>query len=46
MKQHVGLTMDHKLIEEIETLRGREKRSTFIEHLVKLGLKAYKEGKR
>lgn len=43
MKQHIGLTIDTKLLEEIERIRGREKRSTFIEHLVKLGLKAYKK---
>jgi len=43
MKQHIGLTIDRKLVEEIERLRGREKRSTFIEHLIKLGLKSYKE---
>jgi len=41
MKHHVGLTIDSKLLNEIETLRGREKRSTFMEHLLKLGLKAY-----
>jgi metal-responsive CopG/Arc/MetJ family transcriptional regulator len=41
MKQHVGLTIDAKLLKEIEELRGREKRSTFIEHLIRLGLKAY-----
>ncbi len=45
MKHHVGLTMDTKLFKEIETLRGREKRSTFIEHLLKLGLKTYKTEK-
>jgi len=45
MKHHVGLTMDTKLFREIETLRGREKRSTFIEHLLKLGLKTYKNQK-
>jgi len=42
MKQHIGLTIDCQLLEEIERLRGREKRSTFIEHLVRLGLKAHK----
>lgn len=42
MKHHVGLTIDSKLFREIETLRGREKRSTFIEHLIKLGLKNYR----
>ncbi len=43
MKQHVGFTIDSKLLTEIEALRGREKRSTFIEHLIRLGLKAYRE---
>jgi len=46
LKEHIGLTIDTKLLEEIERLRGREKRSTFIEHLVRLGLKAYKERSR
>jgi len=43
LKQHVGFTIDSKLLSEIEVLRGREKRSTFIEHLIRLGLKSYKE---
>ncbi len=42
MKHHIGLTIDTKLFREIENLRGREKRSTFIEHLIRLGLKIYK----
>jgi metal-responsive CopG/Arc/MetJ family transcriptional regulator len=42
MKHHVGLTIDSKLLREIEELRGREKRSTFIEHLLRVGLKTYK----
>lgn len=42
MKHHVGLTIDARLFREIERIRGREKRSTFIEHLIRLGLKAYK----
>jgi len=42
MKHHIGLTIDTKLFREIEELRGREKRSTFIEHLIRLGLKTYK----
>jgi metal-responsive CopG/Arc/MetJ family transcriptional regulator len=42
MKHHIGLTIDTKLLKEIEELRGREKRSTFIEHLIMLGLKTYK----
>jgi len=43
LKQHVGFTIDSKLLSEIETLRGREKRSTFIEHLIRLGLRVYRE---
>jgi hypothetical protein len=42
MKHHIGLTIDSKLFREIEELREREKRSTFIEHLIRLGLKTYK----
>ena len=45
MKQHIGLTIDCELLREIEELRGREKRSTFIEHLLRLGLKVYMRGK-
>ena len=41
MKRHIGLTIESELLEGIEALRGREKRSTFIEHLLKLGLKVY-----
>jgi len=33
--------MDQKLFRELENIRGREKRSTFIEHLILLGLKDY-----
>jgi metal-responsive CopG/Arc/MetJ family transcriptional regulator len=41
LKHHIGLTIDSKLLREIEDLRGREKRSTFIEHLIRLGLRNY-----
>jgi metal-responsive CopG/Arc/MetJ family transcriptional regulator len=41
MKHHIGLTIDAELLKEIERIRGREKRSTFIEHLIRLGLKTY-----
>jgi len=41
MKHHIGLTIDSQLLREIERLRGREKRSTFMEHLIRLGLKIY-----
>lgn len=43
MKHHIGLTIDSQLLREIERIRGREKRSTFIEHLIRLGLKTYRE---
>jgi len=42
MKHHIGLTIDSKLLNEIENIRGREKRSTFIEHLITIGLRNYK----
>lgn len=41
MKHNISITMDTKLFREVENLRGREKRSTFIEHLISLGLAAY-----
>jgi metal-responsive CopG/Arc/MetJ family transcriptional regulator len=43
MKHNFSITMDQKLYREIETIRGREKRSTFIEHLIIQGLKDYKK---
>ena len=45
MKYHVGLTIDSKLFKKIEEIRGREKRSTFVEHLIKLGLEVYMKNK-
>jgi metal-responsive CopG/Arc/MetJ family transcriptional regulator len=42
MKHHIGLTIDSQLLKEVEQLRGREKRSTFMEHLIRLGLRSYK----
>lgn len=43
MKHHIGMTIDSELLKKIERLRGRERRSTFIEHLVRLGPKAHKK---
>jgi metal-responsive CopG/Arc/MetJ family transcriptional regulator len=43
MKHNISITMDQKLFREIENTRGREKRSTFIEHLITQGLKEYKK---
>ena len=42
MKHNISITMEQKLFRELENIRGREKRSTFIEHLIILGLKTYK----
>jgi metal-responsive CopG/Arc/MetJ family transcriptional regulator len=44
MKTSVNLTVDQALVKEIDEIRGREKRSTFIEHLIRLGLDAYRRG--
>jgi metal-responsive CopG/Arc/MetJ family transcriptional regulator len=43
MKDHVGITIDRELLKEIEAARGREKRSTFMEYLLRLGLKAHQQ---
>ncbi|MEM2110770.1 MAG: hypothetical protein QXX08_02705 [Candidatus Bathyarchaeia archaeon] len=43
MRASVNICLDPKLLKEIDRLRGREKRSTFVEHLLKLGLEAFKE---
>jgi len=42
-KFHVGITIDKNIYRQIEELRGREKRSTFMEHLLTLGLNAHRE---
>jgi metal-responsive CopG/Arc/MetJ family transcriptional regulator len=42
MKHNISITMDQKLFRELENIRGREKRSTFIEYLIILGLRSYK----
>lgn len=42
MKYHIGITIDKDLLQKIEETRGMTKRSTFMNHLLKLGLKAYK----
>ncbi len=41
MKHNVSITMEQQLFRQIENARGREKRSTFIEHLIIQGLKTY-----
>jgi metal-responsive CopG/Arc/MetJ family transcriptional regulator len=41
MKHNISITVDAKLFRELENIRGREKRSTFIEHLIVIGLNNY-----
>jgi len=43
MKVKVAFTLDEHVLREIEKLRGRENRSTFLEHVIKLGLRVYKK---
>ncbi len=42
MKHNISITVDQKLFRELENIRGREKRSTFIEHLIIIGLNDFK----
>jgi len=46
MKVCLTVTIERELFREIEKLRGREKRSTFVEHLLKLGLKEFKKSRK
>ncbi len=41
MKHNISITMDQKLFRELENIRGREKRSNFIEYLILEGLKVH-----
>jgi metal-responsive CopG/Arc/MetJ family transcriptional regulator len=43
MRVNCTLTLPYELVDQIDKLRGREKRSTFVEHLLRLGLKVYLE---
>jgi metal-responsive CopG/Arc/MetJ family transcriptional regulator len=43
VKVKIGFTIEPELLKEIEELRGIIKRSTFIEYIIKLGLKSYME---
>ena len=42
MKVKIGFTIEPEL-HEVDRIRGMTKRSTFIEHLLRLGLKVYME---
>jgi len=41
MKLRTSFTISSELLRKIDRLRGREKRSTFVEYLLRLGLKEY-----
>ncbi|MEM2506535.1 MAG: ribbon-helix-helix domain-containing protein [Nitrososphaeria archaeon] len=43
LKVKIGFTIEPELLREIDELRGITKRSTFIEYIIRLGLKTYKE---
>ena len=43
MKTYLAVTVDMDLYRKIENLRGREKRSTFVEHLLQLGMREYRK---
>jgi len=43
MKVKIGFTIEPELLKEIDKLRGLARRSPFIEHLIRLGLKTYKK---
>jgi len=43
LKVKIGFTIEPDLLKEIDELRGITKRSTFIEYVIRLGLKSYKE---
>ena len=45
-KVAVCVTIDKNLYARIERLRGREKRSTFIEYLIQIGLKTHEWAQR
>ena len=41
MRVSVNISLDKNLLNQIDRLRGREKRSTFVEHLIRLGLERF-----
>jgi len=44
-KVYLTVTVEAEIFNEIEKLRGREKRSTFVEYLLKLGLREFKKSR-
>ena len=43
MKAYLAVTINNDLYRKIEQLRGREKRSTFVEYLLQLGLREHRK---
>jgi len=43
MKTCMAVTVERGLFKKIEQLRGREKRSTFVEHILELGIDEYQK---
>jgi len=43
MKAYLAVTVDADLYRKIEHLRGREKRSTFVEYLLQLGIREHRK---
>jgi metal-responsive CopG/Arc/MetJ family transcriptional regulator len=43
LKAYLAVTIDSELYHKIELQRGREKRSTFVEHLLRLGMKEHRK---
>ena len=43
MKAYLAVTINSELYRKIENLRGREKRSTFVEYLIQLGIREHKK---
>ena len=39
----MAVTVERGLFRKIEQLRGREKRSTFVEHILELGINEYQK---
>ena len=46
MKSKVSFTVDQAVLKEIDQLRDFANRSAFANHILKLGLKEYKAGKK
>jgi len=43
VKVKIGFTIEPELLKEVDRLRGITKRSTFLEYLIRLGIKAHKK---